>query len=245
MVRAAEPTKVLMVGNSLTSTYDIPKILVGLAGGKGKVLAVDPHVAGGKSLRWHVEEGIPGKPVADKIAQGGYDLVVLQDHSRGMQKAGGAADLALAAAAFDKLVKTAGTKMMFYAGFVREPNPSEASVQQVMDAYTGEAEKYQVPCAPVALAFKRFAELGSNAALLDNEEGKTYALNKTGTHQSPFGSYLAACVIYSAIYDQSPEGSSYRKLPDGTELSEEDAALAQKTAWKTWTDYKTELAEKS
>jgi hypothetical protein len=63
-------------------------------------------------------------------------------------------------------------------------------------------------------------------------------LNKAGTHQSPFGSYLAACVIYSTLYDESPEGSSYRQLPDGTELSPEDAALAQQIAWKTWQEFK-------
>ncbi len=241
---AAEPTKVLMVGNSLTYTYDIPKMLVGLAGSKDKSLNVDTQVAGGKSLKWHLEEGVRGQPVAEKIAKGGYDLVVLQDNSRAMQKAEGALDLAAAAVEFDKIIKSAGTKMMFYTGFVRDPNPSEASVSRFMDAYTEQAKKYQASCAPVALAFQRFAELGKNVALLDNETGKSYALNKVGTHQSPFGSYLAACVIYSAMYDQSPEGSSYRNLPDGTELSAEDAALAQQIAWKTWMEYNDSAAVK-
>lgn len=241
-----EPKKILMVGNSLISTYDIPRMLVGLAESKNKALEVDSQIGGGKSLKWHLEEGVAGKPVAEKITPGGgYDLVVLQENSRIMQKPEGALELAAAAVEFDKLTKAAGTKMMFYAGFVREPNPAEASVRRVMEAYTAETQKYGARCAPVALAFQRFSELGSNVALLDNEAGKSYALNKTGTHQSPFGSYLAACVIYSAMYDQSPERSTYRRLPDGTELSAEDAALAQEIAWKTWVEYKKASTVKS
>lgn len=240
-LEAAEPGKILMVGNSLTSTYDIPKMLVGLAQSKGKTLVADSLIGGGKSLLWHLDEGPKGRPAADKVVGGGYDMLVLQDVARGMLKAGGPENLAAAVDRFVKLGKEANAKIALYAGFVRSASPSDEDVSKVMEAYTSVAQEHKIPCAPVALAFQRFLEVNGDVALLDNEQNKRYALDKTGTHQSPFGSYLAACTIYSALYDQSPEGSSYRTLPDGTELSPEDAALAQKVAWETWAAYKPTL----
>lgn len=234
---ASQPKKILMVGNSMTYTYGLPEMLAQLAASKGRELKVESHVMGGKALKWHLTEGPKGQLARDRILQGGYDTIILQDGARSLQRPGGSDEMEAAVGEFDKIIREAGSRMFLYATLVRSPHPTQKSVDRVMDTHTRLAQQYHVPCAPVALAFQRFASLHGEIALLDDETAKRYALNQKGTHPSPFGSYLAACTLYSALFDQSPEGSTYRHLPTGTEISAEDAALAQKIAWETWKDY--------
>jgi hypothetical protein len=46
-----------------------------------------------------------------------------------------------------------------------------------------------------------------------------------GSHASPFGSYLAASVLYTVLYGRSPVGIRY-----GAGLPEQDARLLQRAA---------------
>lgn len=237
----AEPSKILMVGNSLTYTYDIPKILGDLAQGAGKKVDISRHVAGGKSLSWHWanKSGKPERSVQEVIEGSKWDLVILQDNSSSAVKPETREEFKTSARQFfDLITKNKETRMMFYSGFVRKPDITAADVKPVIDMYTEQADALQVACAPVVLAFLNCREKAPQLALLDNQAGLKYAQNKTGTHQSPFGSYLAACTIYSAIYDQSPVGNPSHTSGDGTVIEDADAALAQQIAWDTWCAYK-------
>ena len=237
----AEPSKILMVGNSLTYTYDIPKILGDLAQGAGKKIEITKHVAGGKSLAWHWanKSGKPERSVQEVIEGGQWDLVILQDSSSTAVKPESREEFKTSSRAFFDLVsKNKDTRLMFYMGFVRKPEITAADIKPVVDMYTEQADVFRVACAPVPLAFLRCREKAPQLALLDNQAGLKYAQNKTGTHQSPFGSYLAACTIYSAIYDQSPVGNPARASGEGVVIEDGDAALAQQIAWETWSEYK-------
>lgn len=240
---AGEPRQILMIGNSLTYTYGLPKMLEAIAGSRGKPLKITLHIAGGKGLEWHLIEPVKGATAPEAIAKGNYDVVVLQGNVPSISKGeGGPEKFAEAVQKLHGFIAASGrAKTLLYTGFVRKSDVTEEQISAVMKAYTDQARALPATCAPVALAFQRFAAAHPDIALLDNEVGRRYALDKVGTHQSPFGSYLAACVIFSALYDETSVGSEYRKLPDGTEISEADAALAQKAAWVTWTEYKASL----
>ena len=51
---------------------------------------------------------------------------------------------------------------------------------------------------------------------------------KRGSIPSPTGSYLAACVFYSALYGESAQGNPYQ-----SSLSDDIAQKLQKIAWET------------
>jgi len=241
MAGGAEPVKILMVGNSLTYTYDIPKIIGDLAQGAGKKVEISKHFAGGKSLAWHWanKSGKPERSVQEVIEGGKWDLIILQDSSNTALKPETREEFKTSTRSYlDLITKNKETRVMFYMGFVRKPDITRADVKPVVDMYTEQADVLQIACAPVSLAFLHCREKAPQFALLDNQVGLKYAQNKTGTHQSPFGSYLAACTLYAAIYDQTPVGNTARKSGDGTVIEDGDAALAQQIAWETWNEYK-------
>jgi len=239
---AEEPHKILMIGNSLTYTYGIPAILGRFATDTKRTLTITTHITGGKDLTWHWNN--PSKPsnltAVEAITQGGYDLVILQDHSQRANKPDGRTEFTRITAEYAKLISAKSMRAMFYMGHNRDEDITQASLQPTIDMYTQQADVLGIPCAPVALAFLRCNQANPKLALLDNQIDRTYALNKGGTHQSPFGAYLAACTIWSAIYGQSPVGLSFHGAFDAKteiEIAPADAAAAQESAWRTWQEY--------
>ncbi|MFT6267893.1 MAG: hypothetical protein ACJAVV_000698 [Alphaproteobacteria bacterium] len=107
-------------------------------------------------------------------------------------------------------------------------------------AYIDAAKKHQVPLVPVGLAFANAQQqhpyislyvadvLGAKS--IDNLPTLTY--KKSIKHPSQSGTYLAACVFYAALYNQSPQG-----LPFIGGLPPEHAAELQKIAWQTVKDF--------
>ncbi len=238
-----EPRRILMVGNSLTYTYKVQQELTGIAKGKGKRLQIDTRIKGGALLDWHLHNDIKGVSLRDKIVKGRYDCVIAQDGYNGLFKAGGPEKMDRAIEALVGLARDGKAELVLYTAFARTRDQESKRVAELTGMYIEQARKHKLRCAPVATAFQAFRRQNPSLALLDNETDKKYALNKTGSHQSPFGSYLAACVIYATLFDESPEGTKFRTLADGTELTQEEAQEAQKLAWETWHNFKKELNE--
>jgi hypothetical protein len=240
---AAEPWKVLMVGNSLTYTYNIPAILERFASETHRELTITRHFAGGKDLTWHWTNARKpdGLNAAKAIDQGDFDLVILQDSSRRSLEVESRADFVRITTEYHRLTKKKTMRMMFYMGFLRNGCFPEEGIRTLSDMYTRQADALDVPCAPVALAFLRGHKERPDLALLDNQIDGKYALNKTGTHQSPFGTYLAACTLYAAMYNRSPVGLTFRAAFDRQKkevaFEKTDADAAQNIAWRTWQEY--------
>ena len=55
-----------------------------------------------------------------------------------------------------------------------------------------------------------------------------------GVHPSISGTYLAACVFFATLYNQSPVGGA---LPIDTDMSPGDAKALQQVAWETVTEF--------
>lgn len=237
---AGEPQKILMIGNSLTYTWDIPTILERFAAETKRELKITRHFTGGKDLSWHWDNPSENLTAPQRIAQGGFDLVILQDSSQRSKKADERTDFARITGEYHKAISAGGMQTMFYMGFLREPDITQAKIQPLVDMYTTQADALGIACAPVALAFLRCQERLPALALLDNQADRKYAQNKTGTHQSPFGSYLAACTLWSAVFKQSPVGLRFRAAFDAKRelpIDEADAKAAQEIAWAVWQEY--------
>ena len=76
---AADPGKVLFIGNSYTGTNGLPKVYAEIAKSAGRpVSKVAASHPGGRTLQHHLTI----KGTLDLIDQGGWDVVVLQGHSQ-------------------------------------------------------------------------------------------------------------------------------------------------------------------
>lgn len=76
----ADTLRVLFVGNSFTYFWNLPQVVHAMAESQGRVVLTRQSTAGGASLEqhWKGEKGLKTRAL---IEAGGWDYVVLQDHS--------------------------------------------------------------------------------------------------------------------------------------------------------------------
>ena len=239
---AAEPQKILMIGNSLTYTYGIPSILEHFATATKRTLTVTAHVAGGKDLAWHWTNSVkPSSQTAQEaIAKGGFDMVIVQEYSNMLMKKEGRESFDLIAPEYFKAINEKSMQAMLYMAHPTAKEIRLENIRPITEAYSKKADEFGLVCAPVALAFVRCNDKYPDLALIDQQTDRKYAQNKVGTHQSPFGSYLAACTLYAAIYKQSPVGLTFHAAFDAKKeipIEAADATAAQEIAWEVWQEY--------
>jgi hypothetical protein len=185
---AAEPLRVLFVGNSYTFYNRLPDIVkqMSIDAGQMRPLEVADVTFGGASLEQHWQLG----DVQAALAEKDWDYVVIQDHSmmpvNDPEKTRKYVKLVADAARAD------GAQPILYLTWARQNNPAmQAQLDQV---YTSLAEETHSLLAPVGQAWQR--------AL--SETPKPVLFNADGSHPSYTGSYLAASVFYSLIYGAQP-----------------------------------------
>ena len=216
------PLRVLFIGNSYTFfNGGLGTIVQQLAAANksGRTLEFVEITRGGQTLEGHWTDG---KALA-AIRRGGWDVVVLQEHSlRPLQ----AKDkMWHYARMFDAEIKKVGAKTIFYETWARKNKP-EMQVA-LCAAYEGIARELKAALAPAGLAWQN--------ALKTNPKLSLHIPDLS--HPSPAGTYLNACVFYQVLFDQSPEGLP-RTIKSAAgkvliELTEADARLLQRTAAQT------------
>lgn len=209
---AAEPLRVLFVGNSYTFYNRLPDIVkqMSIDAGQTRPLEVADVTFGGASLEQHWQLG----DVQAALAEKDWDYVVIQDHSmmpvKDPEKTRQYVKLIADAARAD------GAQPILYLTWARQNNP--AMQAQLDTVYTSLAEETRSLLAPVGQAWQR--------ALA--ETPKPVLFTPDGSHPSYTGSYLAASVFYSLIYGTQPP------LPAGTAapaLEQATPGALQADAW--------------
>ena len=201
---------ILFVGNSFTARNDLPGMIGQLATARGKHIEYRLISAGGASLRTHWNAG-----AAVKAIQGGqFDCVVLQEQSTLPIK--NAARMHENVRLFDEAIKAAGAKTFLYLTWARQHAPE--TQQAIADAYTSIGRELDATVVPVGLVWKSFLE-GNDVPILHD---------KDASHPTLAGSYLAACAIFSVLFQHDPSGITI-DLPGLDPLW---LGPLQKTAWK-------------
>ena len=208
--RAAAPRNVLFVGNSFTARNDLPGLIEALTAAGGKPFRHQLVQAGGASLRAHWNAGHATK----MIEGGGFDAVVLQEQSTLPVK--NAARMHDNVRLFDGVIRAAGAATVLYMTWARRDNPESQAA--ITEAYTEIGQELGATVVPVGTAWARLPAVGGRPVLYDRD----------GSHPTVAGSYLAACVFYGTLLDESPVGNGAPVAG----LDEEDRALLQKTAWE-------------
>ena len=219
----AEPLRVLFVGNSYTAYFNLPGQVQAMCDHAGIDAQIEMTTAGGKSWQWHFEQGkAPGR-----IAEGDWDVVVLQEYSRGALDKPEAFDTY--GEKMIELVQSIGAKPVLYLTWARQHLPEDQDT--ITGKYAALAQRTGAGVAPVGAAWQDwFAEHP------DSELHR-----KDRSHPNRQGTYLAACVMFATITGQSPVGQVHRirgrdvveKTDILADLPADEAALLQQRAWDT------------
>lgn len=200
-VRQAEVLRVLFVGNSYS--FQIPKVFENLARAEGRKIEVGQVTKGGWTLAKHAA----AQATLDRIAQGRWDVVVLQEQSQIPAFADGQRSRQMDAAAkkLADAAREAKAIPVFFLTWGRRdgdlqnakafPNDSYAAMQKRLVAgYQKAASQaggaHVVPVGEVWSVLRRA-----------KQDDGLYA--KDGSHPAKRGNYLGACVFYTAFYNET------------------------------------------
>jgi hypothetical protein len=237
---ASKPLRVLFIGNSYTYFNNLPRMVEQLAAASknGPRIETRMVVIPGGTLKeqWQTEDALKA------IQQGGWDYVVLQE--QGTFGASWRVDGLLHvntmyffeyARLFDAAIKKAGAKTVLFQTWPRRDAPEQD--RQALDSAQMEiAGELHAVVAPVALAWQ--------IARKEAPEVSLYWVD--GSHPSPGGTYLAACVFYATLTGRKPTGLPNEIIGPSVDaqgkvtsekpralvtMSDIAALLAQKSAW--------------
>lgn len=213
-----DTTKILFIGNSYTYVNDLPLLFKQLSASGGKNVYTDVSAPGGYTLEGHYS--LP--ETIDKINSGGWKYVVLQEQSQypviEYYRTGSMYPFA---AKLDSIIRANGSETMFYMTWGRKfggqqcigsyCSPVFADYFHMQDslqtAYGNLSALLSAELVPVGLAWKRALLQQPGIELWDTD----------GSHPSLKGSYLAACMFYTAVFGESPEGLNYFGGLDSTD----------------------------
>jgi hypothetical protein len=195
-----DTTRVLFIGSSLTFYNDMPDMFAELAVSGGHTVEVDMSAYGG----WTLSDHAASDNTSSKLEQH-WDYVILQEQSvipsitdERTEKMYPAVRLLYSKVSGGALIlfMTWGRRDgLFDAGF---SNFSDMQAQ-IQAGYTEIGNELGVVVAPVGVAWQDVIQQNPQVTLWHTD----------GVHPSKEGSYLAACVFYAVIFQQSPEGLAY------------------------------------
>jgi hypothetical protein len=210
--------KVLFIGNSYTGCNDLPGMLRGLAGPAGHILFTQTAADWGKSLDWHTRQ----PKTLDAMTSDHWDYVVLQDHS--LSAIDSPTRFREAVLELNRLIRSVNATPVLFVTWARQHKPEMQD--PITATYTRAAEEIDAILAPVGPAWRR--ALAARPQLILHTDDRS--------HPTKLGTYLAACVFYATLYEESPVGLPHRLDPDGPAAAKIDrdvATFLQTTAWQS------------
>jgi len=191
--------RVLFVGNSYCYYNDMPAMLRDLAKSrpKGVQIEVESITPGGVGMKQHFES----TGALEKIRAGGFTHVVLQGQS--LEPISRPEEFQSFARKLATEAKTARAEVVFYQTWARRAGAKEygeswsGGTPKKMQA--GLSESY----AKAAKGLGRVARVGDAWSAARAEKDAPELFDADGSHPSPAGSYLAACVLYETLSGKS------------------------------------------
>ena len=176
--------KVLFVGNSYTYFWNMPQMVQAMADKHELPWKVRKSTAGGSNWEqhWKGEKGLKSK---DMIAKGEWDIVILQNHSRSTL------DRSNKFHEYGKLlidwVRENGAEPVLYETWSRSFNP--LMLQTIKSEYQKLAEEHKIDLVRVGELWEYVTQLKPDTPLYHPD----------GSHPSPVGSYLTACMFFQYL----------------------------------------------
>lgn len=219
-ISGAPCTRILFLGNSYTSVNDLPYVFAALAWSGGRRVDTAVIAPGGWTMADHA--GDPDTQTT--LAASRWDWVVLQEQSEVPAVESDRQSLMYPGARqLVGEVRNAGAQPLFYEtwghrdGWPAAGFPDYQSMQTAIDAaYEFIAHEQNAALAPVGRAWNEIVNDDPNPGLWQSD----------GSHPTAKGTYLAACVLYAAIFGASPVGLGYHQWITGADADEDQRAAA-------------------
>jgi hypothetical protein len=221
-VKQAKELRVLFIGNSYS--FKIPKQFEKLARAERHKLTVEQET----KSSWTLAKHAASRQTLDRIAQGKWDIVVLQEQSRipSFSESQRQRGMYPAAKSLAAAIREAGAIPVFFLTWGRKDgdkqntkNDTYAAMQErLTQGYEMAAKHAGDACVvPVGNVWSMIRSEGQNNEL--------YA--KDGSHPSAAGNYLGACVFYTTFYDAEVDNPS-SQVPDAADLAKAAASARLK-----------------
>ena len=195
----------LFIGNSYTYMNDLPELINQIAISKGKSLIYESHTPGGSTLMQHASNS----NVQSLLNATEWDYVILQEQSQNpsFPPSQVASQVYPYAESLCEYIREANpcTEPVFFMTWGRENGDSqncaayppictyEGMQDRLTESYTEMAQNNESLLAPIGIAWKDLREQHPEINLYSSD----------GSHPSIQGSYLAACVFYAVLFDDS------------------------------------------
>jgi hypothetical protein len=195
--------RVLFIGNSYTFVNNLPDMFADLARSGDHEVDVAMSAQGG----WTLERHAGSEETLAKLERQEWDYVVLQEQSvLPSQPEERQVLMYPAVRLLNSEIEKHGAKAILFMTWGRRDGLAKAgftdfsAMQAALESgYVGIADELDLMVAPVGIAWRNALEQEPQLELWDRD----------GSHPSVDGSYLAACVLYAAIFGQSPVGLEY------------------------------------
>lgn len=201
---AGKKPRILFVGNSHTFYNNFSGMFVNIADALGHKADVHELSAGYYSLKQFADTGDRGGEVLDQTLSGmKWDFVILQENTSSALSSVAEKEMFPPARILDEKIRASGAQTVFLMTWAPKKGVKnmkrEAAQSDIASCYMTIADELGSLLIPAGVGFMRCAKLYPEIELW----------NQDGQHPSPEGSYLAACLTYALIYQESPQDCSY------------------------------------
>jgi hypothetical protein len=209
---ATEPLRVLFIGNSQFSVWDIPRMVQELSV-SGRQLSCEGCLIGGSWLQTHLENS----NTLDRLENGHWDIVVLQEHYRAPEGDGRAKFFAAASKFCDRISARSATPILYASPNIEAEGVEGFTAIHMLNLEL--ARKLNLVLAGAGAACLKVWEKMPQVDLHDEDRA----------HPNYKASYIGACVLYAALTGQSPIGLS--NSCGKSKVSDDEALQFQTAAW--------------
>ena len=202
---AQKKIKVLFIGDSYTSVNNLPLTIFNVAKGNGDTLVYDSNTPGGTTLQGQCANAT----TLSKIAQGGWDYVVLQAQSEepSFPPSQVQTDTYPYAARLDSLIHAADscTETVFYMTWGHQNgDPPNCPFYSQICTYTGMQDRLTQSYLEMGqLDHATVAPIGEAWRKIVSQSHPFDMYMSDSTHPSIYGTYLAASVFYEILFQKS------------------------------------------
>jgi hypothetical protein len=218
------PMNVLFIGNSYTHMNSMPKLFEKIAVSKKMKINVEMSAKSSHTFKMHCQR----PEMFEAIKSKKWDYVVIQGFSRELMYDYSYIDTA-SIPYFNKIVDSIYannpcTNILLYmtwgykngSDLLPETDSYEKMAQRISNGYKYLSNIYDIPIVPVGHVHKYIRQKFPQINLYTEDD----------QHPTIFGSYMAACTFYSAIFKSSPfEGA----MPSS--ISQKDGELIQRASY--------------
>ena len=216
--------RILFVGNSHTFYNNLSAMFVNIINCQGYEGDVRELAYSYYTLKQYADTDDQGGALLDKTLEKlNWDFVILQENTSNALSSVAEEEMFPPSRILDEKIRASGGQSVFLMTWaprdgmkvgMRKQN-RETIQSDLASTYMGIARELDALMVPAGVGFMRSVRDNPDIDLWDED----------GQHPSSAGSYLTACILYSVIYQESPEDCPYV-----ADLDTEVAKKLQKTA---------------